>query len=214
MRISRFAPASEAPDRALHRFGVRSFRAPFSTEIAHLPHVLFRYRVEWTTLLGRERSSEGLFLADLFQGLPVNILRSTALAVPESLRTAFAPFADLLLPAGRTKRTVAVENREVPDASVLPASLGEEEALARAKGIYKYDLLRVAGGLRLRRFAIVPGAARLVLYYPFRLVYYKDKRGRMAFAAFDAVTDERERGSPVRSIKLGLLAQAGGTEAR
>jgi hypothetical protein len=214
MRIARFAPASEEPDRALRRFGLRSFRAPFSTELLHLPHVLFRYRVEWTTLLGRGRASEGLFLADLIQGLPVNVLRTTALAVPESLRPSFAPFADLLLPGSRTKRTVAVEDRDVPEASVLPASLGEEEAMTRAKGVYKYDLLRVAGGLRLRRFAIVLGAERLPLYYPFRLVYHKDKHGRMAFAAFDAVTDERERGAPARSIKLGLLAQAGKMEVR
>jgi hypothetical protein len=151
---------------------------------------------------------DGLLCADLLQGLPMAISRATRFALGEDLRKELSDFAGHLDPP-RPKRHVLVERREVPDGQVLPGVLDEAAAVERAKAVLRYDLMRLFGGLRFRRIEIAAAAGGKVLYYPFWLVYYRDRRGRMRFDAFDALSGQKEKGEIARSIKLGLLKKSG-----
>lgn len=207
-RIIRFAAVFGEAGDIVHKFGRRSLKMPVSAELVHLPYVLFRYRVEWTTLAGRPGKAEGLFTADLAQGLPMNVGRRTRIEVPASLRDGFSDFLPLATP-DRPKAKVAVEAVEVQDDSILPAVLEAGEAIARGKNVFKYDLLRILGGLRFRKVAIHPLPEAKTLYYPFWLVYYRGRDRRMRFQVFDGITGERERGAVIRSIEMALLKKEG-----
>jgi len=208
MKIITIIPEIKDADAVLHKFGRRSLRTPISAEMIHLPYLLFRYRIAWTTLGGKARTTDGLLCADLLQGRPMSIARATRFALEDGLEGEFAEFEPLLDPP-RPKRSVTVERRDVPDAAVLPGALAEEDAIERSKAVLKYDLMRLFGGLRFRRIEIRPLPARKVLYYPFWLIYHRDRQGRMQFEAFDALSGQREKGDIARSIKLGLLKKSG-----
>lgn len=208
MRLVRFAPAFGDADRVIHAFGRRSLKTPMSLEMIHLPYVLFRYGVDWTTLGGSPRTTEGIFSADLAQGVPMNVGRRTRIDVPEELRGEFAAVLPLLVPE-KSRARVALERVEVRDEAVLPAILDDDEAIARSRDVFKYDLMRLMGGLRFRKIAISPRPDRRRVYYPYWLVYHKDRRGRTGFQTIDGITGEREHGAVVRSIQLALLKKAG-----
>jgi hypothetical protein len=205
MNVVSFVPRSSDPDAVVHKFAAKSLKTPFSVEMLYLPYVLFRYRVDWTTLAGKEKNEPGLFLADLLQGLPMNIQKKTKFELPPEMEEEFAGFAGLMSPARPAKRTVSLQRSDIPDDKILPAALEEKAAIERGKSVFKYDLMRVMGGLRFRKIGIVPLPETKILYYPFWLVYHKDKKGKMRFEVFDALTGQKEKGPVVQSIKLGLI---------
>jgi hypothetical protein len=209
MKIATFIPGSTEPDAVVHRFSAKSLKTPFSTEMLYLPYVLFRYRVYWTTLLGKKKSENGLFLADLIQGLPMNIQKDTKFELSGDIADEFKSYAELMNAGRPAKRTVSLGRKDAPEDKILPAALEENAAIERGKSVFKYDLMRIMGGLRFRNIKIVPLPDTKILYYPFWLVYYKDKKKKMRFDVFDGLTDQREKGQVVQSIKLGLIKKRG-----
>jgi len=208
MDILRFVPTIVEADAVVHRFGRRSVRAPFSVEMIHLPHVLFRYRVSWAPLRGNPKSAEGLFGTDLVQGRPMNISKAVKFEMADALRNELASLVSLLDPP-KPKRVVGIERLDIPDDRLLPAVLEESQAVENARSVFKYDLMRLVGGFRVRSMEIKPLPGARTIYYPFWLVYFRDKKGAMGFDPFDAVSGERERGDVARSIKIALLKKNG-----
>jgi hypothetical protein len=204
MNIIRFTPTITDADDIVHKFGRRSLGKPVAAEMLYLPSILFRYRIDWLTFFGKKRSERGLFMADLIQGNPTNIRKSTGFMIAPELRKEFLGFPEMAAPAF-SKRTIPVDSVQISEDSVLPQVLGDQTAVERAKSFLRYDLMRVIGGLRFRTIEIgcLPGAK--ILYYPLWLVYYRGKKGEMRFQAFDGLTGEKEKSEIVRSIKLGLL---------
>lgn len=209
MKIVAFVPRSKEPDSVIHKFSAKSLKTPFSTEMLYLPYVLFRYRVDWTTLLGKKKNEHGLFLADLIQGLPMNIQKDTKFELSEDIASEFMDYAELMNPARPAKRIVSLRRNDAPGDKILPAALEESAAIERGKSVFKYDLMRIMGGLRFRKIKIIPLPDTKILYYPFWLVYYKNKKNKMRFDVFDGLTDQKEKGQVVQSIKLGLLKKEG-----
>jgi len=203
MTVIAVGPEVDA-DAVLHRFGRRRLQAAISREKLFLPYFLFSYRVVWTTLGGAPKAMDGLLCADLVQGLPMAIPKATRFSLGPGLEAELADLAGLLVHS-RPKRTVVLSRTDVPEERLLPALLSSAEAVERGKSILRYDLMRLFGGLRFRKIVLSPRPGGKVLYYPFWLIYYRGRRERMRFDAFDALTGQREKGEIVRSIKLGLL---------
>jgi hypothetical protein len=208
VNVLRFVPVFVDAEDVVHRFGRRSFRAPFSLEMIHVPHVLFRYRVSWTPFFGGIKSAEGLFGADLVQGRPMNIAKSTKFVMEDGLRNELAELVSLLDPP-KPKRTVGIERREIPEEKLLPAVLDEAAAVERARSVFKYDLMRLVGGLRVRSMEIKPLPGARTVYYPYWLLYHKGRDGAMRFDPFDALSGQRERGDTAQTIKIALLKKEG-----
>jgi hypothetical protein len=207
MSMITIGPEVEA-DAVLYRFGRRRLQTALAREKLYLPYFLFGYRVEWTTLGGKPKAMDGLLCADLLQGLPMAIPKATRFALGPGLEEELVEFASLL-DHPRPKRTVLLSRTDVPEEKLLPAVLSSAEAVERGKSVLRYDLMRLIGGLRFRTISLSAQPGGKVLYYPFWLIYYKDRRERMRFDAFDALTGQRERGETLRSIKLGLLQKSG-----
>lgn len=210
MDILHLSPRSKSPDEVLHRFAAKSLKTPFSVELVYLPFVLFRFRIERTTFSRARTAEEGLFLADLVQGSPMNILKGTAFELEDEAKRELDRFHDLMASPLRPKRTVTIGKSDIPEDRIIAAAIRAETAIDTAKKVYRYDLMRVTGGLRFRRMEITVLPPVKTLYYPFWLVYYRDKKSKMRFDVYDGLLNRRERGEIVRSIKLGLIKEKRG----
>jgi hypothetical protein len=205
MILTRFVPQSPNPENIIQKFCAKSLKIPYATELLYLPFLLFRYRIVLSSFLGKERTEQGLFLADLVQGTPMNIKKNTVFDIAEDLSRDFEEFFNLFPQAKNFKNRVAIQKARIKEEQVLPIVLEEETALVRGKNLLRYDLMRVAGGLRFRKMEIIADSKRKILYYPYWLVYYRDKKDRMRFEVFDGLSGQKERGQIVKSIKIGLV---------
>lgn len=206
MKIIRFAPCFSHADDVVRIFCAKNFKKPFSVEMVYLPFVLFKYAVRANRFFGGKKVSEGLFLADLIQGVPVYIGKGTSLIVEAALQNEFAALLPLSAEGARRKaETIIVEAQQVSESQVLPVGLTENEAIARGKRLLRYDLMRLFGGLRYRKVEITLYPKTKLVYYPYWLVYYRGRRGDMRIVVIDGVIGKKESEEIVQSIKLGLL---------
>jgi len=205
MILASFVPQSINPENIVQKFWAKSLKTPYATELLYLPFLLFRYRIVLSPFLGKEKAEQGLFMADLVQGTPMNIKKNTVFDTAEDLSRDLKEFFNLFAPPKNIKNRVAIRKTRIKEEQVLPVVLEEETALARGKKMLRYDLMRVAGGLRYRKMQIVADSERKILYYPYWLVYYRDKKNRMRFEVFDGLSGQKERGQIVKSIKIGLV---------
>ncbi len=208
--IVRLIPNLSDSDEALGKFCRKNLKTPFSLEMVYLPFVLFRYRIERTAHSGKRQTESGLFMADLVQGSPVNVSRRTWLEVQEDLKQEFESWLNLLVPGPNPKNRAAIGTFRVEEDKVLPALLDAQRAIQEGKRLLRYDVMRLAGGLRYRRIEIVPEPQTKTLYYPYWIVYHKSRKGRMEFTILDGVTGEKEKGEVRRSVELALLRQHDG----
>ncbi len=208
MKIILFSPRLATPELAAQKFCTRTLKIPHSAELLYLPFVLFKYSVTMTRFSGRQKAFEGIFLADLIRGVPVNIRKKTAFRVAPGLQAEFAPFTALLAPSGEDHvDAVTIESRDIPETRVLSAFLEPHEAMAKAKSVYRYDIIRLAGGWRYRSLDIRLRPETKIVHYPFWLVYHRTRRGEMTFGVVDGVNGQKEGGDLAASLKFGLLAK-------
>lgn len=205
MNILTFVPLSSGPDEAVRKFCSKTLKIPYSVELLYLPFILFRYRIELTPFFGRNKTEDGLFLVDLMQGTPMNIRKKTRFDLRGDLQKEFESFKELLPPSKNEKITAAIQRKDVEEDYVLPAALEEEEAIKKGKHLLMYDLMRISGNFRYRRIDILPFAETKILYYPYWIIYYRNKKNKMEFTVFDGMSGEKEKGQVKESIKLGLV---------
>ena len=101
--------------------------------------------------------------------------------------------------------TVLVEKEQIPEEQVLPKVLDDQAAVKRGKNLLMYDIMKLTGGLRYRRVDIIPEPETKTLYYPYWLIYYKDKKDRMRFDVLDSLSGQKEGGQIIKSVKIGLF---------
>jgi len=208
MNIIRIAPCLADADAAVRVFCARTLKVPFAAELVYAPFVMFRYAVEMTRFRGEKKAFEGLFLADLIQGGPMNVPRGTRFEVGPGLE---GDLSQLIPQSGSSENgktaVIRLEAGRVSEAQVLPALMERDGAMARGKKFLRYDLMRVAGGLRYRRLdvTLLPGAK--TIHYPLWLVYYRRRAGEIAFRVVDAVTGRREGGEIANSVAQGLVGK-------
>lgn len=204
MRILRFVPRFQEPEEMLRKYCARNFKTPHSLELVYLPFVLFRYRIVLRSFKGKEKTARGFFLADLVQGVPINIRRDTWLDVCGEIRETDESWGEFGGRCAGSKLRIPVDRLDAAESQILPADLEPESAIQRAKKLLRYDIMRLAGGLRYKDVDIVPEPPVHVLHYPHWLVYVR-KKGDVRMEVLDALTGQKERGQLVDSIKLGLV---------
>ncbi|MEW5901850.1 MAG: hypothetical protein AB1715_10345 [Acidobacteriota bacterium] len=212
MKIVRWAPKVVGAEEAVRIFCARSLKVPFSIELVYLPFVFFKYTISLTTFCGEKKSSRGLFLVDMIQGVPTNVRKDALLDLDPGLEDDFAP---VLLPpkisvpgapaSNREVRILRLESHAAEESQVLSPLLPVEEAIARGKRLLRYDLMRLAGGLRYRKFEITVHPETRVIHHPFWLIYYRSRRGEMRLSVVDGVSGKKENDEITRAIKLGLV---------
>jgi hypothetical protein len=212
MRIVGLVPKFDDCDDVIKKYCRKNFKAPCSIELVYVPFVLFRYRIELTSLFGRRKTEKGIFLVDSLQGIPVNIKKNTKFVLrDEGLRRQFdgllgSSVIDSTDLTNNDKTiTVSVERQDVTEEQVLPEVLVQEDAIKRGKNLLMYDIMKLTGGLRYRRVDVVPEPQTQTLYYPYWLIYFRDKKSQMRFDVLDALTGQKEGGQIIRSIKVGLV---------
>ena len=214
MNIIRIAPQVTDPEAAARVFSAKTVRVPAAAELVYAPFVMFRYAVEMTGFRGEKKAFEGLFMADLIQGGPMNVPRGTRFEVSPGLAEEFSGLMGQLGGSENGKAAVIrLERRPVSESQVLPELVERETAMARGKKLLRYDLMRLAGGLRYRRLDITLLAGAKAIHYPLWLVYYRRRGGELAFRVVDAVTGRREGGEVARSVALGLVGKIPSVQA-
>lgn len=206
MNILRFAPRYSDTDGAVGRFCARSLRVPAAAELVYLPFVMFRYFLEISGRTGKRKAATGLFLADLIQGTPMNVRTDTIFSEESGgggALAAFLPVSDAV--DGKGDGGIRVGRQEVAADRILPALLDMEEAISRARRLLRFDLMRLAGGLRYRDWEVVIHPDRAVIHYPYWLIYCRNRRGEMRLSVIDGLNGRRESGEIATSLKKGLL---------
>lgn len=212
MNIVSFVPLLSDPESVVSKFCAKSIKIPVSVELVYLPFVLFKYKVEMTRFFAGKKTEQGLILADMLQGVPMNIKREVSFEVKAGLQEYFKSFFPLSrLRDEKRAEAIAVEAVEVPDEQVLPMILDEALAVDRGRRLLRYELMRLAGNLRYRRFEISPFPETKVVYYPYWLVYYRNRQGQMQFNVIDGVSGQKESGDVVTSLKMGLVRKHPGS---
>jgi len=205
MKIVRFVPRFAEADEVLKKYCRKNFKAPCSLELVYLPFVLFRYKIELTSMFGRKKNEYGLLLADLLQAIPVNVRKGTEFEFRNSdLQNEFAELLDSF-PAENKKNVILVETADVQAGQVLPVVLQEQAAIEAGKSWLKYDIMRLAGSLRYRRLDVTPLPEAKTVYYPYWLIYFRDRKGKMQFDVLDGLSGQKEGGQIIKSVKIGLV---------
>jgi len=212
MRIVRLVPRLADADYVLKKYCRKSFKAPCSLELVYLPFVLFRYTIELTSLFGKKKTEKGLFLVDLLQGIPINIKRYTGFEFTDSnLQEQFSKLLNWV-PIGGKKNIVLIETEEVEQEQVLPRVLEEQVAIEKGKSLLMYDIMKLAGSLRYRSLDVIPLPGTKTLYYPYWLIYYRNRKGVMQFDVIDGLSGQKEGGQIIESVKIGLVEKQKNSE--
>jgi len=212
MRVTRLVPTLADADDVLKKYCRKNFKAPCSLELVYLPFVLFRYTIELISLFGKKKTEKGLFLVDLLQGIPINIKKDTKFEFRDSnLQEQFSKLLNWV-PIGGKKNIVLIETEEVEQEQVLPIVLGEQVAIEKGKSLLMYDIMKLAGSLRYRRLDVIPQPGTKTLYYPYWLIYYRDRKGIMQFDVIDGLSEQKEGGQIIKSVKIGLVEKQKNSE--
>ncbi len=212
MKIVRLVPRLSDVDDVIKRYCRKTFKAPCSIELIYVPFVLFKYRIELVSLFGKRKTEKGIFLADSLQGIPINIKKNTKFVFEDGrlqeefkglIGSALIDSSDVIKD-GKTI-TVLVEKEQIPEEQVLPKVLDDQAAVKRGKNLLMYDIMKLTGGLRYRRVDIIPEPETKTLYYPYWLIYYRDKKDRMRFDVLDSLSGQKEGGQIIKSVKIGLF---------
>ena len=205
MKIVRLVPTVVNSDDAVREFTGRSIKIPYSVELVYLPFLLFKYRINILSFFGREKTDEGLFLVDMLQGMPVNIKRDTKFKISPALQEGFSLLVNVSMAGYDVKKNpLAMEECEIEEEKILPAVLGEDEAVKKGIGLMRYDMMRLAGSFRYRKINILPQPCGRMVYYPYWLIYYRTNHGAVKFAVLDALNKRIEGGEVIKSVKIGL----------
>lgn len=209
MKVVRLVPRLSNSDDVIKKYCRKNFKAPCSLELIYLPFVLFRYKIDLTLLFGKRKTEKGLFLVDLLQGIPINVKKNTKFELKDSgLQAEFKELLGLdLIEDGKNdnKNTVSIESEEVEQEQVLPIVLEEHTAIKRGKNLLMYDIMKLTGGLRYRRIDVIPLPETKTLYYPYWLIYYRDRKNKMQFDVLDGLSGQKEGGQIIKSVKIGLV---------
>lgn len=212
MKIVRLVPRLSDADDVIKRYCRKTFKAPCSVELIYVPFVLFRYRIELVSLFGKRKTEKGIFLADSLQGIPINIKNNTKFVFEDGclqeefkglIGSALIDSSDVIKDGKIV--TVLVEKEQIPEEQVLPKVLDDQAAVKRGKNLLMYDIMKLTGGLRYRRVDIIPEPETKTLYYPYWLIYYRDKKDRMRFDVLDSLSGQKEGGQIIKSVKIGLF---------
>ncbi len=205
MRIVRLVPRFANAEDVLKKYCRKNFKAPCSLELVYLPFVLFRYTIELISLFGKKKTEKGLFLVDLLQGIPINIKKYTGFEFTDSnLQEQFSKLLNWV-PIGGKKNIVLIETEEVEQEQVLPRVLEEQVAIEKGKSLLMYDIMKLAGSLRYRSLDVIPLPGTKTLYYPYWLIYYRNRKGVMQFDVTDGLSGQKEGGQIIKSVKIGLV---------
>jgi hypothetical protein len=208
MNIVRIVPNFANHDQVLQKYCRKNFKAPCSIELVYLPFVLFKYRIDLTTLFGRKKTEKGLFLVDLLQGIPINIRRNTSFDFKgRGIQEEFEGLIGTDPVRKDNVITVTIEPHEVDQEQVLPVVLDTDTAVKRGRNLLMYDIMRLTGALRYRRVDIVPEPGTKTVYVPYWMIYYRDRKNQMKFDVLDALSGQKEGGQIIKSIKIGLVAK-------
>lgn len=203
MDIIRFTPSVKTHEDAVKVFCSKSTRIPYSTEIIYLPYILFVYNLCQSFITGKKTTSRGIFLVDLIQGIPVNIKKNTMFQVSPSLENEMKNLLEGS-PAGyNPKNPLAIEKEDIDEEKILPALLNEHDAIEKGRKLFMYDMMKFSGPCR--NVEITALDERKLIYYPYWLIYYKDRKGVMDFSVLDALNKNRESGDIKRSVSMALL---------
>jgi hypothetical protein len=203
MDIIRFTPSVKTHEDALKVFCSKSIKIPYSTEMVYLPYLLFAYSISQSFITGKKNTSRGLFLVDLVQGLPMNIKNKTMFEISPALEKEMkALIGDF--PVGQNKKNpLSIDREDIDEEKILPALMDDEEAISKGRKLFMYDVMKFSGSFRKAEITALEERKRI--YYPYWLIYYKDRKGTTAFSVFDALNRNRESGDLKRSINLALV---------
>ena len=206
MNIVRLVPGYSNPDDMISRFCAKSFKSPYSVELIYLPFVLFLYKIEMSGFFSAKKNEKGLFMVDLIQGIPVNIKKNTRFKIEKGLQKDFDIFNELFTIREDNKtKTISIESKKVEADKVLPTVMDEMTAIKTGKKLLRYDIMRLIGNLRYRRIEIIPNPDTRLLYYPYWLIYYRNRHAQMKFVVLDGLSGQKEGGQIVDSIEIGLV---------
>ena len=214
MKIVRLVPRLSDADDVVKKYCRRNFKAPCSVELIYVPFVLFGYRIELTSLFGNRKTEKGIFLADLLQGIPINIKKNTKFVFEDGcLQEEFKGLVGsaLIDPSDVIKDdktiTVLIEKEQVPQEQVLPIVLDEQTAIKTGRNLLMYDIMKLTGSLRYRSIDIITEPETRTLYYPYWLIYYRDRKNKMQFDVLDGLSGQKEGGQIIKSVKIGLVEE-------
>lgn len=213
MKIVRLVPRLSDADDVIKRYCRKTFKAPCSVELVYVPFVLFRYRIELASLFGKRKTEKGIFLVDSLQGIPINIKNNTKFVFEDGcLQEEFKGLigSALLIDSSDVIKddktiTVLIEKEQVPQEQVLPKVLDEQTAIKRGKNLLMYDIMKLTGSLRYRSVDIIPEPETRTLYYPYWLIYYRNRKNIMQFDVLDGLSGQKEGGQIIKSVKIGLV---------
>ncbi|MDH4271865.1 MAG: hypothetical protein OEW18_07795 [Candidatus Aminicenantes bacterium] len=206
MNILRFAPRFSDADGVVSKFCAKSLRVPAAAELVYLPFVLFKYSIRTSGYTGKRKTAPGLFLVDLVQATPMNIRAGTVFLTEGNMTGSLTSLISVSSSVdGDDEGAIRVGTQEIAATQVLPALLDREEAVSRGKRVLRYDLMRLAGGLRYRNWEMVIHPEMAVVHYPFWIIYYRNRRGEMQLGVLDGLNGRREGGEIAASIRKGLV---------
>jgi hypothetical protein len=206
MNILRFAPRFCDADGVVSKFCAKSLRVPAAAELVYLPFVLFKYSIRTSGHAGRRKTAAGLFLVDLVQATPMNIRSGTTFLRDGNITGSLTSLISISSAVeGDEAKAIRVGTQEIAATQVLPALLNTEAAVSRGKRVLRYDLMRLAGGLRYRNWEMVIHPEMAVIHYPFWIIYYRSRRGEMQLGVIDGLNGRREGGEIASSIRKGLM---------
>jgi hypothetical protein len=206
MNILRFAPRYSDAELVVSKFCAKSLRVPTAAELIYLPYVLFKYSIRTSGYAGRRKTAAGLFLVDLVQATPMNIRSGTTFLRDGNITGSLSSLISISSAVeGDDARAIRVGTQEIAATQVLPALLDREAAVSMGKKVLRYDLMRLAGGLRYRNWEMVIHREMAVIHYPFWIIYYRSRRGEMQLGVIDGLNGRREGGEIASSIRKGLM---------
>jgi hypothetical protein len=214
MDAIRFEPIIKDEAEALKAHYCASSKKIKSLELVYLPFCLFKYKISRQAWLGENKSDESLLLADMVNGIPINVpaqvefndktggaMTSLVSGIDKSRATRLAG-RGLKVRVSR----ISVENAELPDKSALKTAITHEEAVRKGLWALRYDLMRIWGPFRSKSIQMSRSEAEpMQVYFPYWILYYP-KNGKMDFEALDALSGSKEgtqiKMSIVRAMSL------------
>ncbi|MDD5502015.1 MAG: hypothetical protein PHH26_00955 [Candidatus Thermoplasmatota archaeon] len=213
MKAIRFEPIIKDEADALKAHYSASSKKIKSLELVYLPFCLFKYKISRKAWLGEDKSDESLLLADMVNGIPINVPAQV------EFNDKTGKMAPLISGIDKSKATrlagrglkvkvskISVENADLPEKSTLKTAISHREAVRKGLWALRYDLMNIWGPFRSKSLEMSRSEAEpLQVYFPYWILYYP-KNGKMDFEALDALSGSKEgtqiKMSIVRAMSL------------
>ena len=208
MKITILKPTIITEEEAVKKFWSKKTKIPYSIELIYFPFLLFRYHVNQIYFSGKNRSYDGLLLTDLIKGIPINVSNKIRFKMNPEFQKKFKDLIDPFFNENDGYDILFIKEDKVDEEKVLPILLAEDEAIKRGIKILMYDIMKFTGSIRHRKVDIEPRHRGKVIYHPYWLIYYLNRKNEMKFSVLDAMNGQIEGREINDAIQIGLFARA------